>query len=135
MVDETAIKLQVGVDADTDPEEIDALTRSLRRELAELDLAEVRQVEVAEVPLGAKSGVEVVVGTLLVTLVQTAGAGGIALITGIVQTWLARGRGRTVELEVDGKKIKITGALSETEQRMIDEWMKRITQEAAGDER
>jgi membrane-associated two-gene conflict system component 1 (EACC1) len=133
MVDQTAIKLGLGVEAETDSEEIDELARGLRREIAELDFVEVRQMEVADAPAGAKSGSAVAVGMMVVTLVQ--GAGGIAAITGIVQSWLARSSGRIVELEIDGDKIRITGASSDAEERLIDEWIGRGNRRAAGYER
>jgi Effector Associated Constant Component 1 len=133
MPEQTTIKLEVGVDAETDAEEIDALTRSLRHELGGLDFAEVGQVDAAEVPEGAKSGTATTVGSLVVTLVQ--GAGGVAAVTGIVQAWLGRSRGRTVELEIDGNKIKVTGASSEVEERLIQEWIGSNTYPSAGDER
>lgn len=121
-IETTTLRVGVVVDSSSDTEEVDELTRRLRRQIMELDVVDVRSVE-AVAPAGAKAGGVAAVGVLLVTLLKS--AGGIHAVVRSARAWLSHHPGRMIELEIDGDRIKVTGATSLAQDRLIDAWIER----------
>lgn len=122
MGEDTTFRVGLVSDPGTDAEEIDELTRRLRRRIAELDVADVSDLD-AVAPAGAKSGGVAAIGVFLVTVVES--AGGIRAVVRAAQGWLSHHSERTIELEVDGDRIKISGASSAAQERLVDSWIER----------
>jgi hypothetical protein len=111
---------------DIELEELERNTQNLHDELNELDVIEkVDLITKGEAPDGSKSGVEMVVGSLLATLATSAGS---ALIPGIVNTlksWLTRHEKRKITLEIGGDKLEVTGISDNEQQKLINAWLSR----------
>jgi Effector Associated Constant Component 1 len=123
MSERDRLTLQMGVAGRTDSEEVDELTRLLRRRLLDLDVGAVEAAPGGEPPAGAKVGDLVEVGTLILTITQSVGA--VSAVVTTVRSWLDGHPERTVEVEVGGDKIRITGASSEEQDRIVGAWLER----------
>jgi hypothetical protein len=116
------LKLDIRAEPDADAEELGELTAHLHEELLELDVDAVQLEREGEPPLGAK-GMDVVgLGSLLVTLVNS--AGGLRSLVLTVQRWLS-GRQRTVRIELDGDVLEMTGVSSSAQEELIADWIAR----------
>lgn len=108
--------------ADADDEARLELARRLRKELEELN-----EVESVESPTSAVAPRSKAVGidwqTLMVTFAASGGV--LTSLIGAVQGWLTRQEKTSVTLEMDGDKLVITGAKSETQQQLVDAWISR----------
>ena len=116
--------LMVSVDeGGADSERMEQLTLALRRELLQLDVEDVEPVRAGPAPEGTRAIDVAAVGALLVTLTSSAAA-----LTGVVNTirgWLAQGsRGRTVELSIGDKTLKLAGASDEQQEQLIREFLR-----------
>ena len=116
--------LMVSVDeGGADSERMEQLTLALRRELLQLDVEDVEPVRTGPAPEGTRAIDVAAVGTLLVTLTSSAAA-----LTGVVNTvrgWLAQGsQGRTVELTIGDKTLKLAGASDEQQDQLIREFLR-----------
>jgi hypothetical protein len=107
----------------SDAEEIDQLSRQLRRQLLELEVARVDPVTSEVVAGGVKAGELLAVGALVVSLVNSSGL--LAAVVAQVQAALARMGRHTVRLEIDGDVLEVTGVASSEQQRLIDAWINR----------
>ena len=90
------VQLVVSLDAGTGPDDetIDAETRRLRSQMAELDVESVELAPAGAVPPGAKSADAAAIGTLLVTVLPTV----LPKLLELVQAWTQRREGRTVKI-------------------------------------
>jgi hypothetical protein len=120
----TEIVLHVS-EQDADPLRLDDLSRALRNELLEADETRtVLPLETGPAPEGTRSGLVAAAGALVVTVQPQLAA--VVKIVSLMRAWLGRGGGeRRIRLEVDGDVIELTGATSEQQQRLIDEWIAR----------
>jgi hypothetical protein len=107
----------------SDAEEIEQLSRQLRRQLLELEVARVDPVTSEVVAGGAKAGELLAVGALVVSLVNSSGL--LAAVVAQVQAALARMGRHTVRLEIDGDVLEVTGVASGEQRRLIDAWISR----------
>jgi hypothetical protein len=92
--DAVVVTLQLDVQ-DADPEELDAMTRQLRDELQEQDVAEVDLLKEGSVPEGAKAAELVTMGGLLLSMLPTA----MPHVLNLVSVWAKRGDGRKVRIK------------------------------------
>jgi hypothetical protein len=108
-----------------DPERVDTLSRYLRTELLELDVADVTALPAGEAPAGTRSGVVAVIGGLLVNLGDA--TTGIAAVVTAVREWLKRGetQRRTVRLELDGDVLELTQPSPADQERLIELFISR----------
>lgn len=88
--------VSIGDAASGDVDQVDAETRRLRREMAELDVESVEIPSAGEAPAGAKAGELAALGSLLVTLAPAV----VPKVLEFLQSWALRGSGRTVKVRV-----------------------------------
>jgi len=118
-----ALELRVDVQcADGDAEEVDELTARLRNRLLELDVADVSPVRLGPPPAGSKGADVAVIGALLV---QLATSSGLAAVVSTIRGWLGGGGSRTIKLSVGEDSLEVTGASSDQQQQLIDDWLSR----------
>jgi hypothetical protein len=129
MSDEVQLQLsEEGADA----ERLEALTGFIRRELLQLDVADVVALPAGEPPAGSRAFDVLAVGGLLITLGKS--AEGLRAVVDAVRNWLSRGDGtrRTVRLEIGGDVLELSEASAADQQRLIDTF---ISRHAAADDR
>ncbi len=83
--------------------------------------------ETGPAPDGSRAGVAEAVGALLVVL-----APGLPLLeglVGVVQAWLERTGSRSATLEIDGRRLEVTGVSRADQRRLIDAWLVDVTRE------
>jgi len=88
--------LEVGNDSDGDAEEVDRLTRRLRREILDQEVESAELVTIGEIPEGARAGEAIAIGSLLVTLLPSVLPNLIDLLGG----WLKRDTSRTIKIKL-----------------------------------
>jgi hypothetical protein len=108
----------------SDESHLEELGIQLRRELLE---SEIENVEPARTlaPEGTRSGLAMVAGAL----VASVSPGKLVSVLTAIVDWLRRGRRsgkpRTVEVEIDGDRIVLTGASDEAEQQLMKLFVER----------
>jgi hypothetical protein len=114
-------RVEVGIDAGADvaDEELAQLSRWLRSELLELDVERVEYAD-SPPPPESKSGTAVSLGTMIVTLSDSAV---LAALVGVLRAWVRRGSDRKVTIRLGEDKLEIRGTLDERETGMIMRWL------------
>jgi hypothetical protein len=107
--------------ADSDIEELAEWADDLLVELAGVDEASVAPLTPDSAPEGSK-GLGVLVGQLLA---QVSTLAGLRAIVAAVQAWAAR-RHRTVEINIDGDVLEMSGVSSQQQEKIIDAWIARL---------
>jgi len=100
------IQLQIDSDNQLLPDELDRLTRLLRRDLSELEVESVEFTHSSSVPTGAKSVEAVALGSLAIAVLPVA----IPKVIEFLRDWLMRGENRTLKL-----KLQVGGNAAEIE--------------------
>ncbi len=120
MADQLVVRLDEG---GADAERLEHLTIAVRRELVQLEVDNVEPVRAGPAPEGTRALDVTAVGALLVTLTSSTAA-----LAGVVDTmrkWLLQGsRGRTVELTIGDKTLKLAGASDEQQERLVSEFLR-----------
>jgi hypothetical protein len=115
--------LQLDGGPDTDAEELDALTRRLRTELLEFDVQSVELVRGGEPPAGTRGADVLAIGGLLVSLVRSGDK--LKMLVGVIQSWVNAQPTRTVELQMEGDTLKLSGISSADQARLIELFIQR----------
>jgi hypothetical protein len=113
------IELELHPAPEMDAEAHGELARQLRRQLVELETDRVNFTGPNAAPPGAKG--DPVLIHLAVTLAPTA-------ITGViqgVQAWLLRHKSTTITVESGGRKLTLTGDISEQQRALVDDFLKQ----------
>jgi hypothetical protein len=97
---------------DTSTEDIDWMTRQLLSELRELDVESVELTKGGTAPAGSK-GDPITLGSIAIQVLPAV----LPSVIGLVQSWAARGQGRTVKFK--GKGIEFEGS-PEDFQKLIE---------------
>jgi hypothetical protein len=118
MADADGLILQVLPLADSDAEEMANLTGRLHAELLGVDAASVARLPAEAAPEGAK-GLGDLAGWLLV---QFGTLDGLRTVVAAVRGFASR-TGRTVEVSIGGDELKVTGATSQQQEKIIDAWL------------
>jgi hypothetical protein len=112
----------------SDAGRLEELALLLRHELLALDVDAVEPATAGEAPAGTRGAVGAVAGALVVSLQPTVQA--VGAVVALVRDWLRRsGSERSVRVEIDGDVLELTGATTELQQRLVDDW---IAKHAAG---
>ena len=116
-----SVQLYITVDAeDADEEYRDELARGLMKELEDVNVIEaVGPVHAGTLPEGAK-GTPVDFGTILSSIPAVAT---IVPVISALGSWLVRGKGRKVTLQIGVNKLEFSG-MSKKEQQELIEWYK-----------
>ncbi|MFF7975686.1 hypothetical protein [Streptomyces sp. NPDC007905] len=124
----SSMRLTVSGAADVDREELDELTRQLRRRLLELDVDDV-QVGRAEgnVPDGAKPGELLAAGALVVSLAPAV----LRAALRVVETWMQNRPVRTVTVDIDGRTIELRHASTEQQERLVNAYLEGVAPRTA----
>ena len=118
----SSLRIEIGLGPDTDVEELAELSMSLRDELLELDVETADQVVGDPAPLGAKGPAGDAVGTLVVTLSNSAVLVALASVLG---SWISRDRRRKITIRRGKEAIEVSGASEEEQARLIAAWLDR----------
>lgn len=113
----------------SDQTRLDQLTRLLREELRQLDVADVRPAAAHPAPPGARGLDAPTVSTLAVALM---GSGGLTAVITAVRAWLDRGphAPRSIHLEVDGDVLELSGATRAEHDRLVSLFLDRHAEKA-----
>jgi hypothetical protein len=115
--------------AETDAEELERVSASLRRQLLELDVRDVRIPAGGAAPDGARSpGLAEVV--ILLDELGKAGAGLLPLLT-FLNGWLSRRRAGSLSVTVDGDTITLDAATPEQQDAAFQLFLQRHGGETA----
>lgn len=120
MADVGGLVIQVVPMADSDAEELADLAGQLHADLLDVNDASVGPLPAGAAPEGAK-GIGDVAGWLLA---QFGTLDGLRTLVAAVRGFASR-TGRTVEVSIDGDPIKVTGATSKQQEKLIDAWLAR----------
>ena len=120
----TTITLTIA-EAGADSERLDQLTRTLRGELADLEIGEVRVPSLGAPPPGSRAIDVAAVGALVVLLNGSAELMG--HVATLMRSWVGRGRtARVVEMTVGDKSLRISDASEEQQDRLIQEFIRAV---------
>ena len=122
-MDELAMTLRLEGDAGTPPEDLAEMTQRLRQEVLELDVRSARPMTAGEAPPGARAAELALLGSLLVTLARSPEM--LKAVIAAVQAWLGGQRARSVELQIGGDTLKVSGVSSVEQQRLIELFVER----------
>jgi hypothetical protein len=114
-------------DADADPERLDELTQSLRRELLELDVDSVDQATAGPAPEGTRGLELAAIGALLVK--AAASSEMLVKVIGVVRGWLRSGsprNQRTLRLTIGDQSIELTHATDAQQQQLVDQFIRSV---------
>jgi hypothetical protein len=120
VADAGGLVMQVVPIADSDAEELADLAGQLHAELLGVDGASVGPLPAGAVPEGAK-GLGDVAGWLVA---QFGTLDGLRALVAAVRGFASR-TGRTVEVSIGGDSLKVTGATSQQQEKIIDAWLAR----------
>lgn len=121
------LEIHLGTPGEMDAEELDELTAALCRELLEVGVVQdVTRPGEGPAPPGSKGLELVAIGSLIVTLVKS--AGGLKAVTGAIQAWLSGQPKRSVTLTLGGDTIVVEGMSSVDQQRLITTFVDRHAQ-------
>jgi hypothetical protein len=118
------LRLQLSEEG-ADAERLAVLTGYLRRELLQLDVADVSALQAGEPPPGSRAFDVAAVGALLIALGQS--ADGLQSVVSAIRDWLRRGEGtrRTVRLELAGDALELSQASAADQAQLIELFVTR----------
>lgn len=108
-----------------DPERLATLAGYLRKELLQLDVANVTAPRAGEAPPGTRAIDISAVGALLVDFGQS--MTGLESVIAVVKDWLGRGQrvGRGVQLQLGGDVIELSQATEADQERLVQLFISR----------
>jgi Effector Associated Constant Component 1 len=115
------LRLEIGLEPDADPAELEDAALQLRHELLELDVETVGVPGSEPAPVGSRGIDAGVIGTLMLA----AGRGAIGPIVQAVQSWVARRSSRSVKLTIENDSLELTNVSSEDQRRLIESFLDR----------
>ena len=120
------LSLRIDAGPEAEAEELAQRAVELRRELLELDIEFAEPAAAGPAPPGTRGDEFLIAGALIVTLVRSPGL--VKALIETVQLWITRDQHRTVELEINGDELKLTGITGEDQHEVIQDWIKRNTE-------
>ena len=115
--------LQLETTEHADAQEVDELAQRLRLELLQADVLSVEPVVAGEAPPGTRAADVAALGALLVTLTHSPDV--LKAVVGAIQGWLHSQPVRTVELQIAGDSLKLSGVSSADQARLINLFVER----------
>lgn len=111
-------------DDDTDTQELETITYSLRDDLIELEIIEKVDLVTKEMAPQRSKGAELAaLGSLLVTLGASAATSIIPNLANTLQSWLTRNERHKISLEIGGDKLEVTGLSDLEQQKLVELWI------------
>ena len=117
------VTINVGVGPDADRQDLDRLTRLLKKEIED-GVIGVQRVEFKkedDVARGAKPAMAVVLGSLVADVLPAA----LEKMVDLLKWWSGRNGGCTVVLKYGKDELRLTGVTKDQEDRLIQEWVAR----------
>ncbi|MBO2446526.1 hypothetical protein J4573_05455 [Actinomadura barringtoniae] len=110
-------------DPDVSSERLEELTTVVRDELLASAASSVA-LAASEAPPGARAPDGSIAGELVVTV----GAVAVMLrsVIGVLKAWRERRPARTVEIEIDGRKLKLTDATKAQQERLVEDFLAAV---------
>jgi hypothetical protein len=129
------IRVEFVAGPDTDPAEVDALTRALRAEILEVDEVDrVEQASAGPAPEGSKGLDVAAIGALLVGVAP--GVQAVAKVVEVVRGWLARHASSTPPLQMTiGDKSIVVRADKEQQDELVAAFIAAVATQGAGEAR
>lgn len=118
----STMRIAIEPESGVDGEELDQQLRWLREELLELDVDAVDRMSGGTAPDGAKAPAADLASTLVIALSNSAV---LAALVGVLRTWLSRGSGRKVKLQIGADSIEIEGQSTAEQDKLIEQWIAR----------
>ncbi len=120
-------QLVVRIEEDgADDDRLDSLATTLRAELLELDVDDVRRPSGGAAPEGSRALELAAIGALLVTLKGSTEV--ISSVVSAIRGWLSRGSSaRSVEVTIGDRTLKLTAATPEQQDRVVEEFLRTAT--------
>ncbi|GJM42590.1 MAG: hypothetical protein DHS20C20_28720 [Ardenticatenaceae bacterium] len=112
---EKELMLQISSGHNLDVKRIDQLTKSLLRELKNLNLNSVELQKSGKLPIGAKSVDPVTIGGIAVTVISA----GLPGLIGFIQSWVLRGNDTHVKVKVGDVELEFTSQRQMTPQEIL----------------
>jgi hypothetical protein len=121
----TRVRVQLAAGADADSEDLDALTRELREEIAQLDVESVELAKTASAPPGTKSAEALALGALWIGLMPVA----VPKLLDILQAWTFRGENRTVKVSarIGPRAVEVEYAPGVTSKEEVTRLVEELT--------
>src|SRR3712207_2776665 len=111
-----AAAIEVTGPADTDPQEMDELARSLRQELLAADgIDDARPATAGPAPAGSKAGEALQVGALAVSVAPVALQG----VIDVVRHWSSRRPVRKVSITIGKDTLTLEGATAGQQEQLV----------------
>ena len=126
----TQVVLEVDAGPDADEKEVAELALRLRDDLEALDVGAVQLSRSGTAPPGAKSVDPIEWGRLLVAV---ASSPALLSLVRTANAWVARQRRGRVRVKIGEDEIVLTGASSDDQRRLVDDWLARRGGEPARD--
>jgi hypothetical protein len=114
--------IRVAAEDDASPAEQDQLAVQLHAALEELEIESVQPAGTAQVPEDARAVELGAVGAFLVKV----GPGAVASVVRGVRSFIQRSATRTVELEIDGNRLKLDKASPAEQERLIERFLQVV---------
>jgi hypothetical protein len=119
-------------DLAADEEEHESISIALREEILSTDVDDVRFVRTGPAPDGTRGVDATAINQLLVTMPASLAA--VAALVNTVRGWLSRSNeGRTVEITLGDKSLKLERATSDEQQRLIEGFLQSVHPDVGGD--
>jgi len=111
-------------DPDVSSERLEELTAVVREELLGSAATSVTVPASAEAPPGARAPDGSIAGELIVEV----GALAVMLrsVIGVLKAWRERRPARTVEIEIDGRRLKLTDATAAQQERLVEDFLAAV---------
>jgi hypothetical protein len=119
------LRLQLEPPPESDARETDALARRLQHELLQLDVDSVHPLAQGPAPDGARAIEVMALGALVASMARSPEL--LKTVCSTVQAWVSTSHARSVELQLDGDSIKLSGVSSAEQQRLIQLFIDRHT--------
>lgn len=114
------LRVDIAEGPDADAERLAQLTSSLRSQLLELDVDNIGRGTDGPVPPGAKGLPGGELGTLLVSLSDSAV---LVALVGVLRSWLGRNKNRRVAISLGEDTLEVTNASAEEQAKLIESWL------------
>ncbi len=119
-------------DLAADEEQHESMSIALREEILSTDVDDVRFVRTGLAPDGTRGLDATTVNQLLVTMPASLAA--MTALVNAVRGWLSRSSdSRSVELTLGDKSLKLAGASSDDQERLVDDFLQSVQADSRGE--